>query len=83
MAKAGGKIAVTERAALARVRRELAKRDGGWSLRTARSDGAAASAGARYWAVDVHGGRVAQKWADLADLVSWCGALQPWEILES
>jgi hypothetical protein len=81
MAKAGGKIAVTERAALARCRRMLAStRD--WRLRVARSERAEQSVGARFYAID-DGNCVAHKWADLADLVSWCGALKPWEILES
>ena len=83
MAKAGKQIVVLQRAALARVRRVLAKQPSrGWTLHAARSDRMAQSVGARYWAVDVAGNCVVHKWADLADLVGWCEVLRPWEILE-
>ena len=84
MVKAGKQIVVLQRAALARVRRVLAKQPSkGWTLHTARSDRMAQSVGARYWAVDVAGNYVAHKWDSLADLVSWCEVLKPWEVLET
>jgi len=87
MTKADRKIIVTRRAALARVRREMAKEDAGdgWTLRTARSDAAALRIGGRYWAVKRAGTHptVCRVWFDLAQLLAWWKALEPWEALET